>query len=45
MLMKMSVEQWWDGNDRGKLEVLGEEPVTVPLYTRPKSSVLVLFLE
>jgi hypothetical protein len=29
--MKMIAEHWWNDTDRGKTEVLGEKPVTVPL--------------
>jgi hypothetical protein len=32
MKVKISMEQWWNDTDSGKIKLLGEKSVTVPLY-------------
>ena len=32
--MKMSIEYWWNGSDRGKTEVLGKKPALMPLSSQ-----------
>ena len=31
MYISVSIWNWWNNTDRGKIEALGEEPVAVPL--------------